>query len=142
MTERTTEVEVPITEQIAHKVGPAGIDIAYQRFGDLGAPVVMLIMGVASQSIHWPDNFCRSLVKQGLQVIRFDNRDSGLSTHMTLAPIPDLPAALAGDYSSASYTLTDMANDAIGLLDALDIRRAHVVGASMGGQIAQLMATD
>lgn len=142
MPERATEVEIPFTEQIARKVGPAEIDIAYQRLGDLGAPVVLLIMGVASQSIHWPDSFCRALVKQGLQVIRFDNRDSGLSTHMTLAPVPDLPAALAGDYSSASYTLTDMATDATGLLDVLGIQKAHVVGASMGGQIAQVMATD
>ncbi len=142
MPERATEVEIPFTEQMAHKVGPEEIDIAYQRIGDVDAPVVLLIMGVASQSIRWPDGFCRALVKQGLQVIRFDNRDSGLSTHMTLAPVPDLPAALAGDYSSASYTLSDMATDAIGLLDVLGIQKAHVVGASMGGQVAQVMATD
>jgi pimeloyl-ACP methyl ester carboxylesterase len=142
MPERATEAEVSFTEQIARMVGPAGIDIAYQRLGDAGAPVVLLIMGVASQSIHWPDSFCRALVKRGLQVIRFDNRDSGLSTHMTLAPPPDLPAALAGDCSSASYALTDMATDATGLLDVIGIQKAHVVGASMGGQIAQVMATD
>jgi pimeloyl-ACP methyl ester carboxylesterase len=140
--EQTSYVEAAITEQIAHKVGPAGIDIAYQRLGDPCAPAVLLIMGVASQSIHWPESFCREIVKHGLQVIRIDNRDAGLSTHMTAVPVPDLPAALAGDYSSASYTLTDMAADAIGLLDALGIRRAHVVGASMGGQIAQVMATN
>jgi pimeloyl-ACP methyl ester carboxylesterase len=141
MPELTRDSET-ITEQIAHKVGPAEIDIAYQRIGNPNAPAVLLIMGVASQYLHWPESFCRELVQHGLQVIRFDNRDAGLSTHMTAAPAPDLPAALAGDYSSASYTLTDMAADAVGLLDVLGIRKAHVVGASMGGQIAQVMATN
>ncbi len=99
-------------------------------------------MGLAGQSIHWPDSFCRALVDRGLQIIRFDNRDSGLSTHMTDAPPPDLPAALAGDLSSVSYTLSDMAADAVGLLDALGFARAHIVGASMGGQIAQTIAIE
>jgi pimeloyl-ACP methyl ester carboxylesterase len=103
---------------------------------------VLLIMGVAAQLTHWPDAFCETLVGRGLQVIRFDNRDSGLSTHLRDAPAPDLPAVLAGDLSSASYTLSDMAADAAGLLDALGIARAHVVGASMGGQIAQIMAIE
>src|SRR5579863_9742509 len=98
-----------IVDQMATNVGPAGIDIAYQRLGNPDAPLVMLIMGIAAQSIHWPDAFCHALVESGLQVIRFDNRDSGLSTHLTDAPSPDLPAALSGDLSSASYTLSDMA---------------------------------
>ena len=123
-------------------IGPARIEIAYQRLGDPGAPAVLLIMGIAAQWIHWPDDFCKALVERGLQVIRFDNRDSGLSTHLLDAPPPDLPAALAGDLSSASYTLSDMAADAIGLLDALGIRRAHIAGASMGGQIAQTVAIE
>jgi pimeloyl-ACP methyl ester carboxylesterase len=97
------------------------------------APLVLLIMGIAAQSINWPDAFCRALVESGLQVIRFDNRDSGLSTHLTDAPTPNLPVALAGDLSSVSYTLSDMAADAVGLLDALAFGKAHVVGASMGG---------
>ena len=106
------------------------------------APVVLLIMGIAAQSIHWPDAFCHALVDRGLQVIRFDNRDIGLSTHLTDAPPPNLPAALAGDLSSVSYTLSDMAADAVGLLDVLGFEKAHVVGASMGGAIAQTMAIE
>jgi len=131
-----------IRDEMAVKVGRAGINIAYQRLGDPHAPVALLIMGVAGQSIHWPDSFCRALVDRGLQVVRFDNRDAGLSTHMTEAPPPDLPAALAGDLKSVSYTLSDMTADTVGLLDALGIEKAHVVGASMGGQIAQTMAIE
>ncbi len=134
--------DASIVDEKASKVGPAGIDIAYQRLGNPDAPLVLLIMGVAAQSIHWPDAFCHALVDRGLQVIRFDNRDCGLSTHMTNAPTPDLPAALAGDLSSVSYTLSDMAADAVGLLDALGFGKAHVVGASMGGAIAQTMAIE
>jgi pimeloyl-ACP methyl ester carboxylesterase len=124
------------------RIVPAGIEIAYQRDGSRDAPAVLLIMGIAAQSVHWPAEFCHALVAGGLQVIRFDNRDSGLSTHMTSAPPPDLPGALAGDLSSVSYTLSDMAADAVGLLDALGIAEAHVVGASMGGAIAQVMAIE
>jgi pimeloyl-ACP methyl ester carboxylesterase len=131
-----------IKDEKASNIWPAGIDIAYQRLGDRAAPPVLLIMGIAAQSITWPDSFCREVVDRGLQVIRFDNRDSGLSTHLTGAPPPDLPAALAGDLSSASYTLSDMAADAVGLLDALGFEEAHVVGASMGGAIAQTMAIE
>ncbi len=129
-------------DELAVQVAGSEIKISYQRLGDQHAPAVLLIMGVGGQLIHWPDSFCRALVDRGLQVIRFDNRDSGLSTHMTDAPPPDLPAALRGDLSSVSYTLSDMAADAIGLLDALGIERAHVVGASMGGQIAQVMTVE
>ena len=123
------------------RVGP-GIEIAYQRLGNPDAPVVLLIMGLAAQSIHWPDAFCRALVGSGLQIIRFDNRDAGHSTHLTNAPPPNLPAVLAGDLSSASYTLSDMAADTVGLLDALGVQQAHVVGASMGGAIAQTIAIE
>jgi pimeloyl-ACP methyl ester carboxylesterase len=129
-------------EERALNVGPAGIDIAYQRLGNPDDPAVLLIMGVVAQLIHWPDAFCQALADHGLYVIRFDNRDAGHSSHMTGAPPPNLSAALAGDLSSASYTLSDMAADAVGLLDALGIEKAHLVGASMGGAIAQTMAIE
>jgi pimeloyl-ACP methyl ester carboxylesterase len=126
----------------ASNVGPAGIDIAYQRLGNATAPVVLLIMGGGAQLVSWPDDFCTALVDHGLQIVRFDNRDAGLSTHMADAPTPDLSAVLAGDLSSASYTLSDMAADTVGLLDALGIEKAHLVGASMGGAIAQTVAIE
>jgi pimeloyl-ACP methyl ester carboxylesterase len=129
-------------EESASNVGPAGIDIAWQRFGKPDAPPVLLIMGLGGQAIHWPDSFCQALADDGLQVIRFDNRDAGRSMHMTDAPPPNLPAVLAGDLSSVSYTLSDMAADAVGLLDALGFAKAHVVGASMGGFIGQTMAIE
>jgi len=99
-------------------------------------------MGGAAQLIHWPGGFLDALLRRGLQLIRFDNRDAGRSTHFHDAPRPDLPAALAGDYSSASYTLSDMAADTVGLLDALDMDAAHVVGASLGGAIGQTLAIE
>ncbi len=142
MSELPNALDASVVDQKASNVGPAGIDIAYQRLGNPDAPPVLLIMGIAAQSIAWPDAFCRALVDSGLQVIRFDNRDVGLSTHLTDAPPPDLPAVLAGDLSSVSYTLSDMAADAVGLLDVLGFETAHVVGASMGGAIAQTMAIE
>ena len=131
-----------LSEERVAKVGPAGIDIAYQRLGDPDAPLVLLIMGIGAQSVNWPEGFCRALADRGLQLVRFDNRDSGLSTHLSDRRPANLPAALAGDFSSASYTLPDMAADAVGLLDALGCEKAHVVGASMGGFIAQTMAIE
>ena len=142
MPELIDGIDASIKDEIAAKVGPAGIDIAYHRLGKPEAPTVLLIMGVAAQCIHWPDEFCHALAERGLQVIRFDNRDAGLSTHLRNAPPPNLPAAIAGDLSSASYTLSDMAADTTGLLDALGIKKAHVVGASMGGHIGQTMAIE
>src|ERR1700730_15003026 len=142
MSDLVNGFDASIVDQKASKVGPAGIDVVYQRVGNPDAPVVLLIMGIAAQSINWPDAFCHALVDRGLQVIRFDNRDVGLSTHLTDAPAPDLPAPLAGDLSSVSYTLSDMAADAVGLLDVLGFEKAHVAGASMGGAIAQTMAIE
>ena len=126
----------------ARAVGPARIDIAYESFGDPRAAPVVLLMGLGTQMLGWPDGFCEALAGHGLHVIRFDNRDIGLSTHLADAPVPDVRAALLGDTSSASYRLSDMAADTIGLLDALGLDSAHLVGASMGGMIAQTAAIE
>ncbi len=131
-----------MTIEKASNVGPARIDIAYERLGDPSGPPVLLIMGLGAQLIGWPDGFCDELCKRGLQLVRFDNRDAGESTHMTSAPLPNMAAALVGDHSSASYTLSDMAADTVGLLDVLGLDSAHLVGASMGGFIAQTIAIE
>jgi pimeloyl-ACP methyl ester carboxylesterase len=117
------------------KVGE--VELAYETFGEPGRPAVLLVMGIGAQMIGWPDDFCRAL-SIGRHVVRFDNRDAGES--QWLEGTVDLEACAAGDTSSAIYTLEDMADDAIGLLDALGIPAAHVVGASMGGMIAQTIA--
>lgn len=118
-----------------------GIELEYDTFGDPGDPALLLIMGFSAQMIAWDEDFCRRIAGGGFHVIRFDNRDVGLSSRITDGPIPDLAKAMSGDPSSAAYTLDDMADDAAGLLDALGISTAHIVGASMGGMIAQLVAT-
>jgi pimeloyl-ACP methyl ester carboxylesterase len=131
-----------VSVEIARGVGPAGIDIAYERFGEPELPPVLLVMGLGTQMLSWPDGFCTTLSARGMHVIRFDNRDIGLSSHLTDAQVPDVRAALLGDASSASYTLSDMATDTVGLLDALGLDSAHLVGASMGGMIAQTTAIE
>src|SRR5437870_8798173 len=121
-----------------------GIEIAYETFGAPEGRPLFLIMGLAAQMILWDDHFCAALASRGHRVIRFDNRDVGLSSKLEEAGIPDaaaaMQAALLGERVDAPYTLRDMAADAVGLLDALGIAAAHVVGASMGGMIAQAMA--
>jgi len=117
------------------------IDIEYETFGEPQSPPLLLIMGLGAQMISWEDDFCSQLAGRGFHVIRFDNRDSGLSTRMEAAGPPDMAAALSGNPQPA-YRLDDMAADAVGLLDALGIEAAHVVGASMGGYIAQLVAIN
>ncbi|WP_344422713.1 alpha/beta hydrolase [Amycolatopsis minnesotensis] len=129
-------------EERASNVGPSGVEIAYERFGDPQAPPVLLIQGIAAQLIHWHEDFCALLAARGLQVIRFDNRDNGRSTHLDDAPVPDLPAVQAGDLSTVSYTLSDLAADTVGLLDALGLDSAHLVGLSLGGYIAQTVAIE
>ena len=99
-------------------------------------------MGLATQMLGWHHDFCTDLASRGVYVVRFDNRDIGLSTHCHDAVAPDLAAALAGDLSTATYTLSDMAGDTVGLLDALGLDSAHLVGASMGGMIAQTVAIE
>lgn len=124
-----------------------GIDLAYDCFGDPAGQPLLLIMGLGTQMIAWDEAFCAQLAARGFRVIRFDNRDIGRSTWFDDAGIPDvgklLMQALAGgsvDAAGVRYTLADMADDAVGLLDALDIPSAHIVGASMGGAIAQEIA--
>jgi pimeloyl-ACP methyl ester carboxylesterase len=117
-----------------------GIEIAYQTFGDPADPALLLVMGLGAQLIHWPEEFCELLAARGFHVIRFDNRDVGHSTKLDDAPVPELPEIFGGQLAAA-YTLDDMADDAFGLLDHLGIDAAHVAGASMGGMIAQTMAT-
>jgi pimeloyl-ACP methyl ester carboxylesterase len=118
------------------------VQLAYETFGKADRPPLVLIMGLATQMLGWPDAFCTALAEAGHHVIRFDNRDIGLSTHFNDAPAVDLAQLLTGDASSAAYTLSDMARDTVGLLDALGIDSAHVVGASMGGAIAQTIAIE
>ena len=121
-----------------------GIRLEYESLGEPGAPVLLLVMGLGMQLVSWPDTFCEALVRRGLRVVRFDNRDIGLSQKMDDLGHPPLLGALLrarlGLPVRAPYGLEDMARDTVGLLDALDIRAAHVVGASMGGMIAQLVA--
>lgn len=117
-----------------------GIDIFYDSFGRAQDPALLLVMGLGAQMIRWDESFCEKLAARGFHVIRFDNRDTGLSSKIEDGPAPNVAAAMTGDTSSASYTLWDMAADAIGLLDTLGIGKAHIVGASMGGMIVQSMA--
>jgi pimeloyl-ACP methyl ester carboxylesterase len=116
------------------------LEIAYETFGEPDDTPVLLVMGLATQMVGWPDDFCRGLADRGLFVVRFDNRDIGLSTHLDDAGAPDIMTVLGGDHSSVPYGLADLADDTVGLLDALGLGSAHVVGASMGGMIAQLVA--
>ena len=118
-----------------------GIELFYDEQGDPAAPPMLLIMGLSAQMILWRDEFVAELADRGFRVIRFDNRDVGLSTWFDEAGLPDLGSALTtGQLPEAVYTLGDMADDAAGLLDALGIEKAHIVGASMGGMIAQTFA--
>ena len=118
-----------------------GLDIEYEVHGDPKNPALLLIMGLGVQLINWDDGFVGELVRRGFYVIRFDNRDVGLSTKMESAGIADIAGVLAGE-SRPAYSLDDMADDAVGVLDALHIKAAHIVGASMGGFIAQLVAIN
>ncbi len=118
-----------------------GIEIEYETFGDESARPLLLIMGLGAQMLSWDETFCAELADRGFRVIRYDNRDSGLSTWMDDAGLPDLAAALSGNAQPA-YHLDDLADDAAGLLDTLGIGQAHIVGASMGGFIAQLVAIN
>ncbi len=129
-------------EEEVFNVGLSKIKMVYQRFGDSAFPPVFLIMGGGAQMINWPEGFCIELASRGLHPIRFDNRDAGLSTHFSNEPVPDFEAVQAGDFSTVPYTLSDMAADIVGLMDTLGLDSVHLVGASMGGMIAQTVAIE
>src|SRR3954454_3795266 len=115
------------------------VELCYETFGDPADPAALLVMGLATQMVGWPDEFCEQLAERGFYVIRFDNRDVGRSQRFD-HPVPTLRQLLLRDKRAARYTLEDLSNDGFGLLDHLGIERAHVVGVSMGGMIAQTMA--
>ena len=123
-----------------------GIEIEYETIGDKTDPALLLVMGLGAQLTIWPDALFEGLADKGFHVIRYDNRDSGLSTGFDSWGVPNLPAALQkamkGERPDAPYYLDDMAADALGLLDALGIDKAHMVGASMGGMIVQIVAAQ
>jgi len=117
-----------------------GIEIAYQEVGDPAAEPLLLVMGLATQMIAWDDEFCEMLAERGFRVVRFDNRDIGRSTKLSEAGVPSRADLFLG--RRPAYLLTDMAADAVGLMDRLGIDSAHVVGVSMGGMIGQTLAIE
>jgi pimeloyl-ACP methyl ester carboxylesterase len=119
-----------------------GIELAYQEMGELDGEPLLLVMGLATQMIAWPEGLCELLVDRGFRVIRFDNRDIGRSTKIESAGVPSRVDMMIGRRSSAPYLLRDMAADTTGLMDYLGIESAHVVGASMGGMIAQTLTIE
>src|SRR3954469_7191617 len=133
-----------LAHQPPQTISANGIDICYEIFGDPAAEPLLLIMGLGAQMIHWDDEFCRKLAARGFRVIRFDNRDIGKSSHLSggkrLTPFELLKLRLLKIPVAAPYKLLDMAKDTVGLMDVLGIKSAHLVGASMGGMIAQEIA--
>lgn len=123
-----------------------GLRLAYDEFGNSNDPAVVLVMGLGAQMIAWPENFCQGLADKGFRVIRFDNRDIGLSEKITPEKAVNLPGLFIRKKIGLSikppYTLRDMASDAIGVIDFLNIDKAHWVGASMGGMITQILAAE
>jgi pimeloyl-ACP methyl ester carboxylesterase len=121
------------------RVAANGIELAYETFGDASAPPVVLIMGLATQMIGWPDELCEGLAESGFFVVRFDNRDVGGSTHLRNVPPPRI-ADIMVRRRRPPYSISDMADDVVGLIDGLGLGNVHLVGASMGGFIAQTVA--
>jgi len=134
--------DIPHSDEAIAKVND--IDIVYDTFGDPSAPAILLIMGLGAQMIAWDEDYCAQLASHGFWVIRYDNRDCGLSTKFDssgkLNILEIFVASQGGKIIDVPYKLRDMADDAVGLLDALEIETAHIVGVSMGGMIAQLLA--
>jgi pimeloyl-ACP methyl ester carboxylesterase len=123
-----------------------GIDIEYESFGRDSDPLILFIMGLGAQLIFWPESLCHGLAAKGFRVVRFDNRDIGKSTHLDACAAPNfgelIQEVTAGRIPKVPYCLSDMADDALGLMSALGVERAHIVGGSMGGMIAQLIAIN
>jgi pimeloyl-ACP methyl ester carboxylesterase len=117
------------------------IELCYEEFGDPDGEPMLLVMGLATQMVGWHEDFCGELAERGYRVIRFDNRDIGRSSKLEDAPVPGRMRMLFG-LGDPAYRLTDMAADTAGLMDALELDSAHVVGASMGGMIGQMLAID
>jgi pimeloyl-ACP methyl ester carboxylesterase len=125
------------------RLAPAnGIELAYQEVGDPAADPILLVMGLATQMLGWDEGLCEMLAERGFRVIRFDNRDIGHSTMIDAAGMPSRIDMMRGRRDRAPYLLSDMADDAFGLMDHLGIESTHLVGASMGGMIAQTMAIE
>ena len=128
------------------KVDSNGIQIEYETFGEPDSPALLLIIGLSLQLIHWEEKLCQQIAQQGHYVIRFDNRDTGLSSKIEVAGVPDIKkvfgAMMKGKTIKPPYTIEDMAADSVGLLDALGIEKAHICGMSMGGMIAQTIALN
>ena len=121
-----------------------GLRVAYETFGDPTNPTILLVAGLYNQLVRWPVELCELLVAQGYRVVRFDNRDIGLTDKMNGIRAPSFLRLLLNHYLgipvSAPYSLNDMAADTVGVMDALDVKQAHIVGMSMGGMISQLVA--
>ena len=116
------------------------VELCYETFGERSNPTVLLVMGLATQMLGWREDFCAQLAERGFHVVRYDNRDVGRSTRFSQHRPPTVAQLVRRDANAAAYTLDDMADDGVGLLDCLGVDRAHVVGASMGGMIAQVFA--
>ncbi|MDT8912189.1 alpha/beta hydrolase [Amycolatopsis sp. PS_44_ISF1] len=123
------------------RVRANGLELEYDTFGDPADPPLVLVMGLGAQMITWEPGFCELLAGHGFHVVRFDNRDIGLSSYLDELGATDVAAVLTGQ-ASAPYLLADLADDTVGLFDALGFEKAHVVGASMGGMIVQQLAID
>jgi pimeloyl-ACP methyl ester carboxylesterase len=122
-----------------------GVELCYESFGEVDGEPLLLVMGLGGQLIAWPERFCEGLVERGFHVVRFDNRDCGLSTRLEGTHgdfLGSFSALIQGQGAEVPYLLSDMAADAVGLLDGLGWHSAHIVGASMGGMIAQTMAIE
>jgi len=139
------QVRAALAESQESRIQAKGISIAYRSYGSPEGETVLLIMGVGGQLTDWPAELPAQLIKRGYRVVTYDNRDAGLSTRFESSGLPDWPGIFAlgaGKSPKVAYSLEDMASDTVGLLDALKVRRAHLVGVSMGGMIAQIVATE